>query len=255
MVRTIYLWSEIFVVKIFSWFCVNHETKKHNIHYNELVPADFCTHTHTHTHTHGFTMQLASCLGRDGGFRFTAQQAMDSYFKRDGLFFDTHRWLMANVWQLYRCLIIVRLYCHGTCLSIPWYPRHGTHGTIASLWICMSTVYKPCTVFLAHQCLLVQIHPHLPINGKNNVHLFNGVSWSRGKWKASSHWGLNGPVLSLLWLLSCNHQVTTNFCNLVSNSMWVLVVLQWHVTVATKTTNLGSKLVVSTSQSDHTLCC
>ena len=66
----------------------------------------------------------------------------------------------------------------------------STNSMVASLWICMSTVYKPCTVFLAHQCLLVQIHPHLPINGKSNVHLFSGVSWNRGKWKAGSYWGL-----------------------------------------------------------------
>ena len=33
------------------------------------------------------------------------------------------------------------------------------------------------TVFcMAHQCCLVQIPTHLPINGKNNVHLLNGVS-------------------------------------------------------------------------------
>ena len=28
-----------------------------------------------------------------------------SYFARDGLFFDTRRWLMANAWQLFQCLI------------------------------------------------------------------------------------------------------------------------------------------------------
>ena len=64
----------------------------------------------------------------------------------------------------------------------------STNCMIASPWICMSTVYKSCTVFLAYQCLLVQIHPHLSMSGKNNVHLFNGVSWNRGKWKAGSHW-------------------------------------------------------------------
>ena len=70
----------------------------------------------------------------------------------------------------------------------------STNSMIASLWICMSTVYKPCTVFLAYQYLLVQIHSHLPVNGKSDVDLFNGVSWNRGKWKAGSHWKLNpGP--------------------------------------------------------------
>ena len=53
----------------------------------------------------------------------------------------------------------------------------STNSMVASPWISMSTVYKPCTVFLAYQCLLVQIRRHFPVNGKNSVHLFNGVSW------------------------------------------------------------------------------
>ena len=101
----------------------------------------------------------------------------------------------------------------------------STNSIIASLWICISTVYKPCTVFLAHQCLLVQIHPHLPMNGKNNVHLFNGVSWNRGKWKAGSQWGLNpGPWARTAnnWPLSCNHQITTRSCNPLLCRYWML---------------------------------
>ena len=49
----------------------------------------------------------------------------------------------------------------------------STKGMVASAYICTSTVYKPTTVFLDYQCL--QIHSHLPMNGRRRSALF--IHW------------------------------------------------------------------------------
>ena len=97
----------------------------------------------------------------------------------------------------------------------------STNSMIASPWICTSKVYKSYTVFQAHQCLQVQIHSHLPVNGKNNVHIeIYSMMWveieEREKLAVTEDWtqGLK-PELPMIWPLSCNHQVITYSCNLL----------------------------------------
>ena len=77
--------------------------------------------------------------------------------------------------------------------------------------------YNPSTVFLAYQCLLVQIHPPLPINGKNNDCTLRLIQW-----KVKS---LQSPSLTIELCAqgqnsqcsyeSCNQHVITSSCNLI----------------------------------------
>ena len=58
--------------------------------------------------------------------------------------------------------------------------------------------YNPSTVFLAYQCLLVQNHLHLPMNGKNND---CALRFIHEKLAVTEDWtqGL-GPEQPMLWL-------------------------------------------------------
>ena len=111
---------EIFVVKIFSWYCANHENKKHELYF---------TIARTFLFAQFHSLQPAS------------------YFARDGLF-DTSMSLelMANALQLFAQCPINR-YCHSTCLWRYWVPfctlvvRQQLQGSHESIMQALRTTY------------------------------------------------------------------------------------------------------------------